>query len=76
MQPPSPAALTVKDRSRSFNGVGGTAVLQYGGSFDMGFTNSSLYTGDINYTAIPDGQESFWLIPLIGMFLRHDCGPL
>jgi len=48
----------------NFNGVSGTSTLEYGGSFDLGFTNSSLYTGAIDYTDIPDGDESFWLIPL------------
>jgi len=33
----------------------------------MGYTNSSLYTGDIDYTNIPDGLESYWLIPLSGI---------
>jgi len=48
----------------SFNGVSGTSTLQYGGSFDLGFTNTSLYTGTINYVDIADGEESFWQIPL------------
>lgn len=29
--------------------------------FMIGFVNSSLYTGDIDYNDIPDGSESYWL---------------
>ncbi|KAG8929641.1 hypothetical protein FRC02_005272 [Tulasnella sp. 418] len=47
-----------------FGEVRGAQRLEYGGSFDMGFTNQSLYTGDIEYTSIPDGAESYWLIPM------------
>ncbi|KAG9017113.1 hypothetical protein FRB90_001717 [Tulasnella sp. 427] len=47
-----------------FTGVSGASKLEVGGSFDMGFTNSSLYTGDISYVDIPNGSESFWQIPL------------
>ncbi|KAG8854472.1 hypothetical protein FRB96_007534 [Tulasnella sp. 330] len=54
----------------SFNGVSGTGPLQYGGSLDLGFTNSSLYTGAIDYIDIPDGQESFWLIPLTSVTVQ------
>jgi len=38
-----------------------------GGRFTMGFTNTSLYTGDIEYTNIPAGQQGFWLIPVSGL---------
>jgi len=47
-----------------FRNVSGAQKLEVGGSFDMGFTNSSLYTGEISYVDIPSGDESFWLIPL------------
>jgi hypothetical protein len=30
----------------------------------MGYINQSLYTGEIEYTPIPKGLESYWLIPL------------
>ncbi|KAG8994607.1 hypothetical protein FRB93_001522 [Tulasnella sp. JGI-2019a] len=54
----------------SFNGVSGTSSLEYGGSFDLGFTNSSLYTGSIEYTNIPDGLESYWSIPLTAVTVQ------
>ncbi|KAG7093524.1 hypothetical protein E1B28_007198 [Marasmius oreades] len=35
--------------------------LEPGGSFTMGFVNSSLYTGDIDYNNIPSGQGTYWV---------------
>ncbi|KAK7466332.1 hypothetical protein VKT23_005058 [Stygiomarasmius scandens] len=35
--------------------------LEAGGSFTMGFLDSSLYTGDIDYNNIPDGMETYWI---------------
>ncbi|KAF9266781.1 acid protease [Marasmius fiardii PR-910] len=35
--------------------------LEPGGSFTMGFVNSSLYTGDIEYNNIPGGQGTYWI---------------
>ncbi|KAN0088860.1 Aspartic peptidase domain containing protein [Tylopilus felleus] len=35
--------------------------LEPGGSFTMGYVNESLYTGEIDYQDIPNGQASFWL---------------
>ncbi|EIN09402.1 acid protease [Punctularia strigosozonata HHB-11173 SS5] len=39
-------------------------TLEPGGSFTMGFTNSSLYTGEIEYQSIPSGAVSYWILPL------------
>ncbi len=33
----------------------------------VGFTDSSLYTGDIDYQNIPSGEESYWILPITGM---------
>jgi cathepsin D len=38
--------------------------LEPGGSFTMGFTNDSLYTGDIEYTSIPGSQGTYWILPM------------
>jgi len=38
--------------------------LEPGGSFTMGFINQSLYTGDIEYTPIPPGSASYWILSL------------
>jgi len=42
----------------------GTQALEPGGVFTMGATNSTLFTGDIEYTDIPTGQEGYWLLPI------------
>jgi len=50
-----------------FINVNGAGSQEPGGEFMMGGTNTSLYTGDIDYVNIPSGQESYWLIPLTGL---------
>lgn len=40
------------------------ATLEPGGSFTMGFVNSSLYTGDIEYVNIPGGKGTYWILPM------------
>ncbi|RPD58766.1 acid protease [Lentinus tigrinus ALCF2SS1-7] len=42
-------------------------VLEPGGTFNLGAVNTSLYTGDIDYQSIPDGQEGYWIQELTGM---------
>ena len=40
-------------------------TLEPGGAFTLGGTNSSLFTGDIDFVNIPSGvTPSFWLLPL------------
>ncbi|THU91807.1 acid protease [Dendrothele bispora CBS 962.96] len=34
---------------------------EIGGSFNLGFTNQTLYKGDIDFQEIPDGQETYWI---------------
>ncbi|TBU30161.1 aspartic peptidase domain-containing protein [Dichomitus squalens] len=41
--------------------------LEPGGTFNIGSTNSSLYTGDIDYQDIPSGQEGYWIQELTGL---------
>jgi len=36
----------------------------------MGFVDPSMYTGDIVYTNIPAGQQSYWLIPMTGISVQ------
>jgi hypothetical protein len=38
--------------------------LEPGGSFTMGFVNTSLYTGDIEYVNIPGGRGTYWILPM------------
>ncbi|PCH44056.1 acid protease [Wolfiporia cocos MD-104 SS10] len=35
--------------------------LEPGGTFTLGTTNTSLYTGEIDYQDIPSGQEGYWI---------------
>jgi len=45
-------------------------TLEAGGAFNMGFVNTSLYTGDIDYQDIPGGQGTYWILPLTGMTVQ------
>ncbi|PBK99083.1 aspartic peptidase A1 [Armillaria gallica] len=44
-------------------GVNGASSLEPGGTFTMGFVNSSLYTGEIEYMDLVD-SGSYWLLSL------------
>ncbi|KAG1878625.1 acid protease [Suillus tomentosus] len=44
--------------------------LEPGGSFTMGYTNESLYTGTIDYQDIPNGQASYWLQQITSMIVQ------
>lgn len=46
-----------------FVGVAGAADVEPGGVFTMGYLNSSLYTGNIEYTNLA-GSGTYWLIPM------------
>lgn len=37
---------------------------EYGGSFTMGFANSSLYTGDIEYQSLVNNEGTYWLLEI------------
>lgn len=45
-----------------------TQALQPGGVFTLGGTNSTLYTGDIEFINMPSGEPSFWLLTLSGKY--------
>lgn len=38
-----------------------------GGRFTMGFMDQSLYTGQVEFVDIPDGQDGYWILPLTGV---------
>lgn len=44
-----------------------TQVETQGGSLDLGFLNSTSYTGSINYMNISSANEDYWRIPVNGM---------
>jgi len=43
------------------------ASLENGGSFTMGALDTSLYTGQIQYTNIPNNQQTYWVLPMTGI---------
>ncbi|TFK80120.1 acid protease [Polyporus arcularius HHB13444] len=42
-------------------------ALEPGGTFNLGAVNTSLYTGDIDYQPIPEGQQGYWIQELTGL---------
>ncbi len=44
--------------------------LEPGGTFTLGGVDSSLFTGDIDYQPIPDGQVGFWVQEITS---THTC---
>ncbi|KAL8276580.1 hypothetical protein RQP46_011003 [Phenoliferia psychrophenolica] len=47
-----------------FVNVTSAASVEPGGVLTFGYLNNSLYDGEINYVDIPDGLESYWVIPM------------
>ncbi|PPQ79697.1 hypothetical protein CVT25_003271 [Psilocybe cyanescens] len=47
-----------------------TQTEEPGGSFSMGFTNTSLYTGDIDYVDMPV-QGSYWILPMTELIVQN-----
>ncbi|KAI0316925.1 aspartic peptidase domain-containing protein [Amylostereum chailletii] len=47
-----------------FRNISGTGALEPGGTFTLGAVNNSLFTGDIDFQDIPQGQVRFWTLPL------------
>ncbi|KAG9096471.1 hypothetical protein FRC06_008624, partial [Ceratobasidium sp. 370] len=47
-----------------FTNVTSAREEEYGGEFRMGGTNTTLYTGDIEYHDMPATVHSYWMIPL------------
>ncbi|GJJ11469.1 hypothetical protein Clacol_005702 [Clathrus columnatus] len=47
-----------------------------GGSFTLGATNSSLYTGEIEYLPLPEGLESYWILTLDSLTIQDSNIPL
>ena len=42
----------------------------------MGFINTSLYTGNIDFQNIPNGQESYWILPMTAMTVQGNKVPI
>ena len=43
--------------------------LEPGGTFTLGNVDTSLFTGDIDYQPIPDGQVGFWIQEITGTLI-------
>ena len=56
-----------------FVDVDDAQTLEPGGTFNLGAVNTSLYTGDIDYQDIPDGEEGYWIQELAGTSLVTAC---
>ena len=41
-------------------------ALEPGGTFTLGAVDNSLFTGEIDYQPIPDGQAGYWLQEITG----------
>lgn len=52
--------------TRFTNDTDSQQQLQPGGTFTLGATNSSLFTGDIDYQDVPDGSPGYWVQELTG----------
>ncbi|KAG2011374.1 aspartyl protease [Coprinopsis cinerea AmutBmut pab1-1] len=46
-------------------------ALEPGGSFSMGFANTSLYTGDIDYVDLPT-EGTYWILPITGITIQNN----
>ncbi|KAH9942250.1 aspartic peptidase domain-containing protein [Epithele typhae] len=44
-----------------------------GGTFSLGSTNSSLFTGNIDFQPIPQGQEGYWIQELTGLTVNGNA---
>lgn len=49
-----------------FRDVERAETLEPGGTFTLGAVDSSLFTGDIDYQPIPDGQAGYWIQEITG----------
>jgi cathepsin D len=45
-------------------------TLEPGGSFTMGFTDSTLFTGDIEYVDIPSSSVAYWTLPMTDLTVQ------
>ncbi|KZV80212.1 acid protease [Exidia glandulosa HHB12029] len=52
-------------------------AVEFGGVFTMGGTNTSLYTGDVDFVDLPNGQAGgFWTIPVESVTLAGQSIPV
>lgn len=52
-------------------------AVEFGGVFTMGGTNTSLYTGDVDFVSLPAGSAGgFWSIPVVSVGLQGQTIPV
>ena len=56
-----------------FNDDSNATVEEPGGVFTLGGTNSTLFTGDIEFLAMPSGGLTYWLLNMSGKCRRKTC---
>jgi len=49
---------------------------QFGGQFSLGTSNTSLYTGDIDFVNIPEGRETFWTLEMTELDVNNQSVPI
>jgi hypothetical protein len=47
-----------------------------GGEINLGHTNTTLYTGDINYIEIPTEHQDYWMIPVEALTIQSQDVPI
>ncbi|KAF8517900.1 aspartic peptidase domain-containing protein [Hysterangium stoloniferum] len=52
------------------------AADEVGGEFLLGATNTSLYTGDIDFIDMPTAVASYWMLPLTNLIVQGSSIPL
>ena len=56
-----------------FNGDSNVKDEEPGGVFTLGGTNSTLFTGDIEFINMPTGTPTFWLLSMSGQCRWETC---
>ena len=56
-----------------FNGDSNATVEEPGGVFTLGGTNSTLFTGDIEFLPMPSGTPTYWLLTMSGKCQMKTC---
>jgi hypothetical protein len=65
-----PQALMAFFLRRFRDDMSASAIEYDGGEMSLGYTNSSLFTGDINYISIAAADEDYWRIPASGLNIQ------
>ncbi|SCV67217.1 BQ2448_5863 [Microbotryum intermedium] len=53
-----------------FVNISSATSVEPGGLLTFGYLNTTLYRGDIHYTSIPTGMQSYWVIPMAAVTIN------